>query len=79
MTCRRQEKILRRRVTRNLPQMLEGVAPVYRAHRWPADDRAKPRMSKRVAPLVRERVFGGLSHRLADISKRGGRTEKISR
>jgi hypothetical protein len=49
-----------------LTQILEAAGPVYRAHRWPADDRANRAWIKRVAPLVREQGVG-LSHRLADI------------
>src|SRR6267378_6959237 len=60
----------------NLTQILEGAAPVYRAHRWPADDRANRAWIKRVAPLVREQGVG-LSHRLADIYQTRWPTEKI--
>jgi hypothetical protein len=60
----------------NLTQILEGAAPVYRAHRWPADDRANRAWIKRVAPLVREQGVG-LSHRLADIYQTRWPAEKI--
>src|SRR5258708_13959756 len=59
-----------------LTQILEGAAPVYRAHRWPADDRANRAWVKRVAPLVREQGVG-LSHRLADIYQTQWPNEKI--
>jgi hypothetical protein len=49
-----------------LTKILENAAPVYRAHRWPADDRANRAWIARAAPLVREQGVG-LSHRLADI------------
>ena len=60
----------------NLTQILEGAASVYRAHRWPADDRANRAWIKRVAPLVREQGVG-LSHRLADIYQTRWPAEKI--
>lgn len=60
----------------NLTKILEGAAPVYRAHRWPADDRANRAWIKRVAPLVREQGVG-LSHRLADIYQTRWPAEKI--
>lgn len=50
----------------NLTHVLEAAAPVYRAHRWAADDRANRAWVARVAPLVREQGVG-ISHRLADI------------
>src|SRR3977135_741901 len=50
----------------NLTQILESAAPVYRAHRWPADDRANRAWIKRVAPLVREQGVGPLP-RLGDM------------
>jgi hypothetical protein len=59
-----------------LTKILEGAAPVYRAHRWPADDRANRAWIKRVAPLVREQGVG-LSHRLADIYQTRWPAEKI--
>jgi hypothetical protein len=59
-----------------LTQILDGAAPVYRAHRWPADDRANRAWIKRVAPLVREQGVG-LSHRLADIYQTRWPVEKI--
>lgn len=59
-----------------LTRILEAAAPVYRAHRWPTDDRANRAWIKRVAPLVREQGVG-LSHRLADIYQTRWPTEKI--
>jgi hypothetical protein len=59
-----------------LTQILDGAAPVYRAHSWPADDRANRAWIKRAAPLVREQGVG-LSHRLADIYQTRWPTEKI--
>jgi len=59
-----------------LTRILEAAAPVYRAHRWPADDRANRAWIKKVAPLVREQGVG-LSHRLADIYQTRWPTEKI--
>jgi len=59
-----------------LTRILETAAPVYRAHRWPADDRANRAWIKSVAPLVREQGVG-LSHRLADIYQTRWPTEKI--
>lgn len=59
-----------------LTQILDSAAPVYRAHRWPADDRANRAWIKRVAPLVREQGVG-LSHRLADIYQTRWPAEKI--
>ncbi len=59
-----------------LTQILEGAAPVYHAHRWPADDRANRAWIKRAAPLVREQGVG-LSHRLADIYQTQWPSEKI--
>ena len=60
----------------NLTKILESAAPVYRAHRWPADDRANRAWIKRAAPLVREQGVG-LSHRLADIYQTRWPAEKI--
>jgi hypothetical protein len=59
-----------------LAQILESAAPIYRAHRWPADDRGNRAWIKRVAPLVREQGVG-LSHRLADIYQTRWPAEKI--
>jgi hypothetical protein len=59
-----------------LTQVLEAAAAVYRAHRWPADDRANRAWIKRAAPLVREQGVG-LSHRLADIFQTQWPNEKI--
>jgi hypothetical protein len=59
-----------------LTQILEGAAPVYRLHGWPADDRANRAWIRRAAPLVREQGVG-LSHRLADIYQTQWPSEKI--
>jgi hypothetical protein len=59
-----------------LTRTLEAAASVYRAHYWPADDRANRAWIKRVAPLVREQGVG-LSQRLADIYQTRWPTEKI--
>jgi hypothetical protein len=59
-----------------LTQILELAAPVYRAHRWPMDDRANRAWIKRVSPLVREQGVG-LSHRLADIYQTRWPAERI--
>jgi hypothetical protein len=59
-----------------LTQVLEGAAPVYRAHLWPEHDRANRRWIMRVAPLVREQGVG-LSERLADIYQARWPREKI--
>lgn len=59
-----------------LTQILDAAAPVYRAHRWLADDRANRAWIMRVAPLVREQGVG-LSHRLADIYQTRWPTERI--
>jgi hypothetical protein len=49
-----------------LTKILEGAAPVYRAHLWPAHDKANRRWVFGVAPLVRSQSVA-LSQRLADI------------
>jgi hypothetical protein len=59
-----------------LTQILEIAAPVYRAHRWPMDDRANRAWIKRTAPLVREQGVG-LSNRLADIYQTRWPSERI--
>jgi hypothetical protein len=59
-----------------LTQILDAAGPVYRAHRWAADDRANRAWITRVAPLVREQGVG-LSHRLADIYQTHWPTERI--
>ena len=59
-----------------LTQILDAAGPVYRAHRWAADDRANRAWITRVAPLVREQGVG-LSHRLADIYQARWPTERI--
>jgi hypothetical protein len=60
----------------NLTHVLEGAAPVYRAHQWPAHDLANRRWVMRVAPLVREQGLG-LSERLADIYQTKWPKDKI--
>ena len=59
-----------------LAQVLESAAPVYRAHLWPAHDRANRRWIVRVAPLVEEQGVG-LSQRMADIYQTKWPKEKI--
>jgi hypothetical protein len=59
-----------------LTQILDAAAPVYRAHLWPAHDRANRRWIAQVAPLIREQGVG-LSERLADIYQTRWPTEKI--
>ena len=59
-----------------LTQILEAVAPVYRAHFWAQHDRVNRRWILRVAPLVREQGVG-LSERLADIYQERWPREKI--
>jgi len=49
-----------------LTRILEAAAPVYRAHLWPAHDKANRRWVFAVAPLVRTQSVA-LSQRLADI------------
>ena len=49
-----------------LTKILEGAAPVYRAHLWTTHDKANRRWVFAVAPLVRSQSVG-LSQRLADI------------
>lgn len=60
----------------NLTHVLEGAAPVYRAHQWPSHDLANRRWVLRVAPLVREQGLG-LSQRLADIYQTKWPKDKI--
>jgi hypothetical protein len=57
-------------------QILDSVAPIYRAHWWPDQDRANRRWVYRVAPMVREQGVG-LSERLADIYQTQWPKEKI--
>lgn len=59
-----------------LTQVLDAAAPVYRAHQWPAHDRANRNWIIRVAPLVEEQGVG-LSQRLADIFQTKWPAEKI--
>lgn len=60
----------------NLTRVLEGAAPVYRAHDWPNHDRANRRWIWGVAPLVREQGLG-LSQRLADLYQTKWPKDKI--
>ena len=60
----------------NIGPVLDSVAPIYRAHWWPDQDRANRRWVIRVAPLVREQGVG-LSERLADIYQTRWPKEKI--
>ncbi|HEY2460894.1 MAG TPA: hypothetical protein VGI16_08800 [Candidatus Acidoferrum sp.] len=60
----------------DITRVLDGAAPVYRAHQWPAHDRANRAWIARVAPLVREQGLG-LSQRLADIYQTKWPAEKI--
>ena len=60
----------------NVGIILEGAAPIYRAHWWADHDRANRRWVTRVAPLVREQGVG-LSQRLADIYQSKWPKEKI--
>jgi hypothetical protein len=59
-----------------LTDILDEAAGVYRAHQWPADDRANRAWIARVAPLVREQGLG-LSQRLADIYQTRWPKERI--
>jgi hypothetical protein len=59
-----------------LAQILEAAATVYRAHLWPAHDRANRRWILRVSPLVIEQGVG-LSERLADIYETRWPRQKI--
>jgi len=60
----------------NVGAILDAVAPIYRAHWWPDQDRGNRRWVIRVAPLVREQGVG-LSERLADIYQTSWPKEKI--
>jgi len=59
-----------------LTEVLDAAAPVYRAHLWPAHDRANRRWIAQVAPLIREQGVG-LSERLADIYQTRWPSDKI--
>jgi hypothetical protein len=56
--------------------VLETVAPIYRAHWWPDQDRTNRRWVARVSPLVREQGVG-LSERLAEIYQTRWPKERI--
>jgi hypothetical protein len=60
----------------NVGPILDGVAPIYRAHWWPDHDRANRAWVTRVAPLVREQGVG-LSEKLADIYQTRWPRDKI--
>jgi len=59
-----------------LTQILEAVAPLYRARLWPEHDRANRSWIRRVAPLVREQGVG-IAERLADVYRTRWPHEKI--
>jgi hypothetical protein len=50
----------------HITEVLDSVAPIYRAHLWQDHDRANRRWTTSVAPLVEEQG-AGISERLADI------------
>jgi hypothetical protein len=56
--------------------LLDSVAPIYRAHWWPDQDRSNRRWVIKVAPLVRDQGVG-LSERLADIYQTHWPKDKI--
>lgn len=56
--------------------ILDSVAPIYRAHWWPDQDRSNRRWVIKVAPLVREQGVG-ISERLADIYQTRWPRDKI--
>jgi hypothetical protein len=60
----------------NVGSILDSVAPIYRAHWWPDQDRSNRRWVMKVAPLVREQGLG-LSERLADVYQTHWPKEKI--
>ncbi|HXT76324.1 MAG TPA: hypothetical protein VN780_08510 [Candidatus Eisenbacteria bacterium] len=59
-----------------LTKILESAAVVYRAHEWPAHDRANRVWIAGVAPLVREKGLG-LSERLAEVYQARWPKQKI--
>jgi len=59
-----------------LTKILESAAVVYRAHEWPAHDRANRVWIAGVAPLVREKGLG-LSERLAEVYQARWPMQKI--
>ena len=61
---------------KRLTEVLDGAAPVYRAHLWADHDRANRRWIAAVAPLVR-RSGVDLSHRLAEIYQTDWPRERI--
>lgn len=61
---------------KQLTEVLDAAAPVYRAHLWQAHDRANRRWISSVAPLVR-RSGVELSHRLAEIYQTDWPQERI--
>jgi hypothetical protein len=60
----------------NISHVLESVASVYRAHWWPAHDRANRAWIARVGPLVAEQS-PGIARRLADLFQTTWPKEKI--
>lgn len=61
---------------KQLTEVLNAAAPVYRSHLWPEHDRANRRWIAAVAPLVR-RSGVDLSHRLAEIYQTDWPRERI--
>ena len=61
---------------KRLTEVLDAVAPVYRAHLWAEHDRINRRWIAAVAPLVR-RSGVDLSHRLAEIYQTDWPRERI--
>ena len=61
---------------KRLTEVLDGAAPVYRAHLWADHDRSNRRWISAVAPLVR-RSGVDLSHRLAEIYQTDWPRERI--
>ncbi|HET9804215.1 MAG TPA: hypothetical protein VFP96_13345 [Candidatus Acidoferrum sp.] len=61
---------------KQLTEVLNAAAPVYRVHLWQAHDRANRRWISSVAPLVR-RSGVELSHRLAEIYQTDWPQERI--
>ncbi|HYA98472.1 MAG TPA: hypothetical protein VEH49_10275 [Methylomirabilota bacterium] len=59
-----------------LTPILDGAAPIYRAHWWPEHDRANRAWVAAVAPLIRQKGLG-LAERLADIYESRWPKEKI--
>jgi len=60
----------------NLTKVLESAATVYRAHEWPAHDRANRVWIAGVAPLVRDKGLG-IAERLAEVYQARWPKQKI--